>query len=228
MPNKVSDNLIYSKVSAMSFSDRAALRVRKHIYFILSNLLDLNALDSVLDVGVTADKECLSSNYFENLYPFKERITALSDQPAEWLEEAYPGLRFVQGDGRRLPFADNSFDLVFSSAVLEHVGSRYDQFNFLQECLRVSRKYVFLTTPNRWHPLEFHTKWPFLHWLPSTFVSNVLPFTSYGLMVTQGRLNLLSKQDIDNMVQKLVPASYDMHYARFLGWKSNLLAFITK
>jgi hypothetical protein len=25
---------------------------------------------------------------------------------------------------------------------------------------------VFLTTPNRWFPIEVHTRLPFVHWLP--------------------------------------------------------------
>jgi hypothetical protein len=33
------------------------------------------------------------------------------------------------------------------------------------EALRVSRR-VFITTPNRWFPIEVHTKLPLVHWLP--------------------------------------------------------------
>jgi ubiquinone/menaquinone biosynthesis C-methylase UbiE len=43
-------------------------------------------------------------------------------------------LDFVQADGQRLPFADASFDWVFSHAVLEHVA---DAQLYLHECARV-------------------------------------------------------------------------------------------
>ena len=43
-------------------------------------------------------------------------------------------LDFVQADGQRLPFADASFDWVFSHAVIEHVA---DAQRYLHECARV-------------------------------------------------------------------------------------------
>jgi SAM-dependent methyltransferase len=44
--------------------------------------------------------------------------------------------RTVAGDGYRLPFADATFDLVFSSNVLEHVA---DPERFLRESIRVAK-----------------------------------------------------------------------------------------
>ena len=32
--------------------------------------------------------------------------------------------------------------------------------------MRVGKR-VFLTTPNRWFPVEVHTRLPLVHWLPS-------------------------------------------------------------
>jgi len=49
-------------------------------------------------------------------------------------------------DGYTLPFPDNHFDLVTCVDVLEHVE---DYHRFLEELLRVSRKGVFISTPNR-------------------------------------------------------------------------------
>ena len=66
-----------------------------------------------------------------------------------------------------MPFADNSFDLVVSNAVIEHVGG-LQQRCFLQESVCVARKDVFFTTPNRWYPIELHTLLPFIHYLRET------------------------------------------------------------
>ena len=35
--------------------------------------------------------------------------------------------------------------------------------------ISLSKDYVVISTPNRFYPIEFHTKLPLLHWLPKTF-----------------------------------------------------------
>ena len=77
----------------------------------------------------------------------------------------YPHIPYVQGDACALPFADRTFDIVSSNAVVEHVGDRDRQRRFVEEAQRVGR-HVFVTTPNRWFPLEVHTRLPLVHWLP--------------------------------------------------------------
>jgi SAM-dependent methyltransferase len=74
-------------------------------------------------------------------------------------------VRCVTASGTELPFEDDAFDLAFSNAVVEHVGGRLDQRRFVAELCRVAPR-VFLSTPNRWFPVETHTLLPFLHWLP--------------------------------------------------------------
>ena len=71
----------------------------------------------------------------------------------------------MAGDACALPFADQAFDVVFSNAVIEHVGDVGRQRQFVAEALRVGRR-VFITTPNRWFPIEVHTRLPLVHWLP--------------------------------------------------------------
>ena len=57
----------------------------------------------------------------------------------------FPG-RYVQGDGAHLPFKDNSFDVVVTSDVYEHVPPEIRE-RFLDNLLRVSRGYVILGAP---------------------------------------------------------------------------------
>ncbi len=71
--------------------------------------------------------------------------------------------RRVLCDGRQLPFADDTFDLVLSNAVIEHVGDEAAQRRFVDEHVRVGRCSL-ITTPNRWFPVESHTRTLFRHW----------------------------------------------------------------
>ena len=124
----------------------------------------------MVDVGVTdaAFGDAAghgSDNFFEAHYPWRGQITAvgLSDLPR--FREAFPDVRLVVADGRRLPFADAEFDVAVSNAVVEHVGDADDQHAFVHELCRVARN-VFVSTPNRWFPIEVHTRLPLVHWLP--------------------------------------------------------------
>ena len=61
----------------------------------------------------------------------------------------------VQAVGEHLPFADGSFDLVFSHEVLEHVE---DDRACAEEMVRVARPggRIVVFVPNRWYPFETH------------------------------------------------------------------------
>ncbi len=72
----------------------------------------------------------------------------------------------VAADGRFLPFADRSFDIVFSNSVIEHVGDHDNQIRFAEEVRRVGNAY-WVQTPNRTFPVEMHLMLPLVHFLPS-------------------------------------------------------------
>jgi len=64
-----------------------------------------------------------------------------------------------------LCLGDSIFEYRFSNAVVEHLPDLESQRAFVAELCRVSRR-VFVTTPNRWFPIDTHTLVPFAHWLP--------------------------------------------------------------
>jgi ubiquinone/menaquinone biosynthesis C-methylase UbiE len=128
----------YNLALPNSFTTRIGGRVREHMFNLFMEYLDAKSRDTVLDIGVTSDSMYDVSNYFERLYPFKDRIVGLGLDDASFLEKLYPGVKFVQASALCIPFADSSFDLVHSSAVLEHVGSFENQSKMVAECLRVA------------------------------------------------------------------------------------------
>jgi SAM-dependent methyltransferase len=157
----------------MRLVDAVSLRSRRRKLRLFLEALRPSPSTTVLDVGVDevgfggegGQAGCATHNFFEELYPWPERITALGLHDGAGFRAAYPGIPYVQGDACDLPFADGAFDVVFSNAVVEHVGDELRQRAFVAEALRVGRR-VFLTTPNRWFPIEVHTRLPFVHWLP--------------------------------------------------------------
>jgi SAM-dependent methyltransferase len=150
--------------------DQVSLRSRRRKLRLFLEELHPTAETSVLDVG--ADElafgegdGCGTLNFFEEHYPWPERITALGLQDGTGFRARYPGIPYAQGDACALPFADGEFDIVFSNAVIEHVGDRERQRQLVAEAIRVGRR-VFITTPNRRFPVEVHTRLPVVHWLP--------------------------------------------------------------
>jgi SAM-dependent methyltransferase len=150
--------------------DAISLRSRRRKLQLFLDEFRPTSETSVLDVGADelgfgeADG-CGTLNFFEELYPWPGRITALGLHEGEGFRARYPGIRYVQGDACALPFADGEFDIVFSNAVIEHVGGRERQRRLVSEAIRVGRR-VFITTPNRRFPVEVHTRLPLVHWLP--------------------------------------------------------------
>jgi hypothetical protein len=148
---------------------RVSLRSRERKLRLFVELYRPGPETTVVDVGVTDAPfgNGSTDNFFEALYPWPERITAVGRTELDRFGAAFPRVRAVRADGRELPFADGEFDLGFSNAVVEHVeGGRSAQRQFVAELCRVAER-VFVTTPNRWFPLDPHTLLPFVHWLPA-------------------------------------------------------------
>jgi hypothetical protein len=159
-------------------ASRVSMRSRRRKLDLLLELLQPGPETTVVDVGVTDASfgAGSSDNFFEALYPWPGQITGVGRTGLDRFEAAFPQVRAVQADGRELPFADHEFDLGFSNAVVEHVaGGREGQRRFVHELCRVADR-VFVTTPNRWFPLEVHTLLPFVHWLPAGPRRRLIPF----------------------------------------------------
>jgi hypothetical protein len=153
---------------ARHVSARISLRSRERKLRLFLDLLQPGPETSVVDVGVTdaAFGDGSTDNFFEALYPWPERVTAVGHTELGRFQAAFPAVTAVRADGRELPFAEGAFDLGFSNAVIEHVaGGRHGQRQFLAELCRVAQR-VFVTTPNRLFPVDPHSLLPFVHWLP--------------------------------------------------------------
>jgi SAM-dependent methyltransferase len=175
---------------------------------------------SVLDLGVTPEASLPESNHFARHYPYRDQVVAASIEDVAPVAAAIPGLTVLHLEGRALPFADDAFDLLFCSAVIEHVGDTDAQRAFVAEALRVSRRFFF-TTPNRGFPLDFHTILPVLHWLPRPLHQRALRALGLDFWARTENLNLLTA----GALRRLFPPCRRLvvHRIRLLGLTSNLV-----
>jgi SAM-dependent methyltransferase len=179
---------------------------------------------SILDVGVSvAENPPEESNILEQHYPHPARITMLGIHEGALLERQYPGTKYVRYDpAGPFPFVDRQFDICYCNAVIEHIGRQAERERFVRELVRVARK-VFLTTPNRWYPVELHKGLPVLHWLPQAWYRSLLRAVGDEFYSKKENLDLLSRRSLERLLQttgvrfKIVPY-------RFLGFVSNFLA----
>jgi hypothetical protein len=176
--------------------------------------------DLVLDVGVN-DSAWRSSNFLESQYPWPMRITAVAISAMPTFERTFPEVRLVVADGRNLPFEAKSFDIGFSNAVIEHVGSRDDQRLFVEEMVRTCRT-VFVATPNGGFPVDPHILLPFVHWLPRRIRQVVLRLTGNGFWAKEENLNPLRA----GAFRSLFPPDCDVRIDRqkVLGMTTVLIA----
>ena len=215
----------YNLAKPDSLAVRIGGRVRNQMFAAFMRRLDPTPQETILDVGVTGDRQYSVSNYFEELYPFKANITAAGVDDASFLESLYPGMKFVHANALALPFDNGAFDLVHSSAVLEHVGSFQNQTKMIAECLRVARRGICLTTPNRWFPVEVHTSLPLIHWLPPSLYRPLFRALGYGFFAAEENLNLMSRRQLHAAVSGIAGWKFEIVPAKLLGWTSNLMLF---
>ena len=123
---------------------------------------------------------------------------------------------------------NNSFDIVHSNAVIEHVGSPKNQLLFIKECIRISKKYVFIQTPNRFYPLDFHTILPLIHWLPKNIHRKILKIIGLNFYSLEKNLNLLTRRDLINLCEELNIKNYKIIKYRLFFMTSNLILLIKK
>lgn len=202
--------------------EKLALKAREKMFSSLMRLAQPHPDAQILDVGVTCDRRS-DSNFFEKLYPYSHNITAVGLEDAYFLEQDFPGLKYIKADGLNLPFADKSFDLVVSFAVIEHVGSRSNQRQLIKELCRVGRT-CCITTPNRWYPIELHTVLPFVHWLPLPWFRRILKWFGKDFWADENNLNPLSEKLLLAMLPEGVRV-FTRHH-RLFGLVSNLVFYI--
>ena len=222
-------NIYWKKIPLLeSYFNKELLKNRENMLKIFFNEIDYNIKKLLLDVGTTS-----SINKNHNLILQKilnnENITCLSNQDCSFLKKKFPNVKdFIIGDGCDNKLNDNTYDIVYSNATIEHVGSHNNQRLFISECVRVAKKDIFITTPNRYFPLDFHTKIPFIHFLPKIIHRKILNLFGYSFFAKEENLNLLSEKDLVDHCEKLKIKNYKIIRYKAYFFTSNLILIIQK
>lgn len=158
---------------------RVSLASRRRKFRVFMDELQPGPDSTIVDVGVVdsgfgeGDGASATHNFLEAMYPWRAQITAVALGELPNFRRAFPEVTCIRADGLDLPFADHEFDIAFSNAVVEHVGGEGAQRRFVAELCRVGAR-VYVTTPNRWFPIDVHTLLPAVHWLPKEARSSFL------------------------------------------------------
>jgi ubiquinone/menaquinone biosynthesis C-methylase UbiE len=129
-------------------------------------------------------------------------------------------ISFKLYDGLNLPEGDQSFDLVLSNSVLEHIPENY-RIRVVSEMMRVGKR-GFVQTPALEFPVEPHFVLPFLHWLPKSIGRYFVKISPWAILAGRtsiqqdsyfSEVNLLSKRNLIN----LFPTK-DIRAERFMGF----------
>lgn len=148
--DKIADN---SRQGSLSHQFR-----RRRFAFFQSLIDTLPRPVSILDIGGTTD-------FWEQM-AFNDAEVQITLLNLQAMPVSSPRYTSVAGDATRLEgYADQSFDIVFSNSVIEHLFSFENQQKMAAEVQRVGRHH-FVQTPNYWFPLEPHWLFPFFQYLP--------------------------------------------------------------
>ena len=183
-------------------------------------VLEPRPADRILDIG--ASGRVFTTYSFEDFYSHPERITGggVDFEEVRTARLEHPRSRYIVLDGCSLPFPDQSFDIVFSNAVIEHILGDGRQERFAREVMRVGKSW-FVTTPNYWFPFESHYHLPFIQFVPRELqrVYNRL----LGTHIAKGEVQELALLSARGL-QKLFPTG-SIKRVRITFWPETLVAY---
>ena len=147
-------------------------REQKHRLFL--RLLRPTPEMRILNIGASGTGIGLPEQ-LESFYEHRSQIIGggISYADVQDYRDSFPGVQAVVFDGCALPFADKSFDIVYSNAVLEHLPDYEMVRRFAAEVQRVGNGW-FITTPNFWYPFDPHYHLPFVQLLPEAAQRNLV------------------------------------------------------
>jgi len=201
------------------------LNKRKEMVKMINEYFKSICINEVLDIGTTNDMENIHSNYiiknFENVKVFK----SISNQKISSSFFFKSLTKSIIDDFTNEEIDQYKSDLVLSNATIEHVGSFANQLKMISNIIKLTKKNFVIITPNRYHPIDFHTQIPIIHWFPKKIHRKILSLIGLKFYSKEENLNLLSKTDLVSLLNNFSNIEYEIRYISLLGFRSNCLIF---
>ena len=205
------------------FTDKFVLNKRKEMAAIINNELKDNNITDALDIGSTENDDLESSNFLIKNLNNIQSYKSISDQEIKDKFFSSSLRKSITEDLSSEEIDNFKSDLVISNATIEHVGSVANQAKMITNIIKLSKKFFILTTPNRYHPIDFHTKLPLIHWLPKNLHRKILNKINLNFFSKEENLNLMSENDLRKILKTQNIKDYKFFYIRLLGFKSNFI-----
>lgn len=177
----------------------------------------------ILDIGGL-------SSYWENMddvWVTTLNITLLNLTIPEKRNEKH--FNYLAGDATNLlAIDDDSYDIVFSNSVIEHLHNYENQQKMAKEILRVG-KHHYIQTPNKYFFLEPHYVLPFFQFLPKKnqlFILTKTPFSRMKRWEFYEAKNYVDEISLLSIAEmKSLFAHSSLYYERFFGLKKSIIAY---
>ena len=209
-------------INHYNFFDKIVLKKRLEISNIINDIIKDLKVHDALDIGTTSDDKNASSNIIIKNIKNIEKFKCISDQIVD-SDFFYKKLKkSITEEFSENEFYEFSSDLVISSATIEHVGGALEQKKMIDNIIKLTKKIFIITTPNRFYPIEMHTKIPLLHWFPKPIYRKILKIIGLSFYANEENLNLIGIREIKEMLnnQKI---TYEIKFLKLFFFKSNII-----
>jgi len=196
-------------------------RLKRFLFF--RSLLDqLPKPVSILDIGGTQE--------YWNMLGFVDDQVKITLLNLEMQPTSGTGFVSVAGNATNLSaWPDQSFDIVYSNSVIEHLFTKEAQISMAQEVRRVGKHY-FIQTPNYYFPIEPHWVFPLFQFLPikyriwmtqNFYLGHIGRIRNPAAASRQVReIQLLTRREM----RALFPDA-NLYKEKFLGFTKSLVAY---
>jgi ubiquinone/menaquinone biosynthesis C-methylase UbiE len=178
--------LLYSKINSAMY-DRSS-RISKYfkIYKVVTDFKGDISNCVCLDIGCSA-------GFMIDEFSRHTRLSVGIDIDKSALDEAKNTLKdrkaiLAYGDGLKLPFKDQSLDIVICNHIYEHVPDSSKLFGEIHRVLKHDG-ICYLAAGNRYNIIEAHYRLPFLSWVPKPVANLYLQVLHRGTKYYENHLS---------------------------------------